>query len=163
MTIRIFLSTVSMLLIFCSAYAQNEDIKKIKHTISGYVTDSTTGENLIGAYIIIKDLAQGGVTTNEYGFYSISLPTGTYQVTYSYLGYYNKKITVILDKKRRLNMALAPSVLETQEVLINVEAEDQNIQSTEMSKIELPIEQIKTLPALFGEVDILKTIQLLPG
>ena len=92
----------------------------------------------------------------------MTLPAGTYNVTFSYIGYEDQVKTIDLTSDQRLNISLKQGeVLE--EVVIKEERNDANIQSTDMGTIELNIEQIKTIPVLFGEVDILKTIQLLPG
>ncbi|MFI5173078.1 MAG: carboxypeptidase-like regulatory domain-containing protein, partial [Chitinophagales bacterium] len=133
-----------------------------KYTVSGYVKDASTGEDLIGASVYIQNDYSKGTNTNVYGFFSITIPAGVYDVAISYIGYESRVEHINLNTDVRLNVLLAPGQeLETLE--IKAEREDNNIQSTDMGKIELDIEQIKTIPVLFGEVDILKTIQLLPG
>jgi hypothetical protein len=133
-----------------------------KFTISGYVKDKSNGEYLVGAGVFIPELSKGA-STNTYGFYSLTIEKGSYQISISFLGYnpYSQKIN--LDKDLRINIDLDPQVITSQEVVITGERKDENTQSTKMGTIEMQIGQIKQMPALMGEVDILKTIQLLPG
>lgn len=137
-------------------------VTSIKYTISGYVRDSSSGEELIGASVGIPDLRKGAVT-NLYGFYSITVPKGRYSVVYSYMGYRTSEIIVVLNKNLRKNVELSPKAILTKEVRITAERKDQNIQSTDVGKIELNVEETKAIPVILGEADILKTIQLLPG
>jgi hypothetical protein len=132
-----------------------------KFTISGYVREKSTGEDLIGANVYIKSVSKG-TTTNQYGFYSLSLEKGKYIVTYSFIGYKDYEETIILDKDIKKNVNIENSVITTNEVIISAE-KTQNIQSTQMGQVKLSIEKIKAIPAFLGEIDILKTIQLLPG
>lgn len=133
-----------------------------KFTISGYVKDASTGEFLIGANVYLKEIMKG-TSTNTYGFYSITVDKGTYLFVSSFVGYtdYTEKIT--LDKNLKINVSLSPKVVMADEVVVYGEKEDKNVQSTEVGRVEIPIETIKRLPAFFGEVDILKSIQLTPG
>ncbi len=144
----------SFFTLFCSAQET--------FTVSGYVKDGASGETLIAANIINKSNPQQGVSTNLYGFYSLTLPEGDYTLIFSYLGYSNKVIDVKLTKNQRINIDLVEGV-RIQEVVVTGEREDKNVEGTEMGTIDLPMEDIKKLPAIFGEVDILKTLQLLPG
>jgi len=133
-----------------------------KYTISGYVRDLNSGEDMIGANVYIKELSKGTIT-NTYGFYSLTVPAGDYTFAVSFIGYndYSKKIK--LNKGIKLNVQLGENIITTDEVVITGERPEDNIESTQMGTIKLPVESIKKLPAIFGEVDILKTIQLLPG
>ena len=133
-----------------------------KFTISGYVREKATGEDLIGANVYIKELSKGTIT-NQYGYYSLTLGKGEYTFVVSFIGYsdYTKKI--VLNKNIKLNISLKQASIITDEVIISSERSDKNIQSTEMGTIKLPVEKIKVIPAFMGEIDILKTIQLLPG
>ena len=133
-----------------------------KYTISGYINDAASGEDLIGANIMIP-AKHKGTTTNAYGFYSLSLPKGEYTITYSYIGYETIEKTINLNKDQNITIDLKATAYTTQEVVISGERTDQNIQDSRMSVIKLPVDQVKSLPAFMGEVDILKTIQLLPG
>ncbi len=133
-----------------------------KHTISGIIKDKKDGEVLIGTNVYVKETMKGS-TTNNYGFFSLTLPEGEYTFVVSYIGYidFEKKIT--LNENIKLNVELESNVITTKEIVISSKKADRNIESTEMGKIDVPLETIKALPAFFGEVDILKAIQLLPG
>ncbi len=148
------------MLIFCfsivNAFAQE------KHTISGTLKDEADGEVLIGATIYVDEIKSGTVT-NIYGFYSLTLPEGNYTVTISYIGYtpVTKQINLTEDIKLSMELQNASIAIETFEV--TAEKEQKNVEETEMSTVTLQMDKVKKIPALFGEVDILKTIQLLPG
>ena len=133
-----------------------------KSTISGYVRDASSGEELIGANLSISVGVNTGVTTNLYGFYSITLSNDNYEVQVSYTGYETEVFSIDLDKDTTLNIDLV-SGLTMEEVVVKSEAEDENVSSTEMGTVTLPVEEIKKLPALMGEVDVLRSLQLLPG
>jgi hypothetical protein len=131
-------------------------------TISGYMKDKATGEVLVGATLFIPT-TQKGASSNEYGFYSLTLPKGEYDIKVSYLGYDQKEIHLVLDGNLTLDIAMTPSSVQVQEVVVSQEKKDQNVKSTDMGKMELTGERIKTLPVIFGESDVLKAITLLPG
>ncbi len=139
-------------------YAQAQQ----KYTISGYIKDAGSGESLLGASVLIKELNKG-VQSNEYGFYSITIPQGKYTVIASYLGYNSKIDSINLNKNYRINVNLSSKAIQSAEVTINSKRADENIKSTQMSIQTLEMEKVKTLPVILGEVDILKTLQLLPG
>lgn len=132
-----------------------------KHTISGYIKDIDTGEELIGANVIVKD-KNTGTTTNTYGFYTLSLPDGAYEIIFSFIGYSEITENINLKSNKTINISLESAAYITQEVIVSSERKA-NIEDSKMSVIKLPIETVKALPAFMGEVDILKTIQLLPG
>ena len=133
-----------------------------KFTISGYVKDTANGESMMAAAIYVVELGKGA-NTNEFGFYSMTLPAGTYTLKISYVGYTPQVQVIDLKKDTRLNVELGSAAIQTQEVVITGERKGQNVESTDMGRQELKIEVAKALPAFLGEVDILKTIQLLPG
>lgn len=135
-----------------------------KFTVSGYVKDKASGETLIGANIVNLDNPSQGTTTNTYGFYSMTLESGKYKIVFSYLGFENQYFEVDLTKNVSLNVALSEGIL-IDEVVISADKDDRrkNVEGTQMGTVELPVENIKKLPAIFGEVDVLKAIQLLPG
>lgn len=135
-----------------------------KYTLSGQISDRRSGEDLIAATIYIPELNLGA-TSNVYGFYSITIPEGNYAVRYSYVGFEDQLVTVELNTDVAKNIELAEGGAMIGEVVISADKEkiDQNVASTEMSVQEVNIETVKKLPALFGEVDIIKVIQLLPG
>lgn len=133
-----------------------------KFTISGYVKDAGDGEAIIGA-VVYKQGTQLSTTTNEYGFYSLTLPAGKHTLVTSYLGYMNIVSEVELSKNTTLNFEAKEQGRDLQEVEVSAEAADKNIKSTEMSATKIDMKQIAKMPALLGEVDVIKTIQLLPG
>lgn len=133
-----------------------------KHTVSGYVKDKTNGENSVGATVYIKELLKG-TTTNAYGFYSITIEEGEYTLVVSYIGFKNIEQKITLNKNIRLNYEIEEDVITTEEFQIIGEREDKNTNEAVMSTVELDVEKVKALPAIFGEIDILKTVQLLPG
>ncbi|MCC7050656.1 MAG: TonB-dependent receptor plug domain-containing protein, partial [Bacteroidia bacterium] len=149
------------LLLLCLFFLTFVAYSQQKQTISGYVEDANTGEKLIGASIYdIK--TQKGTTTNIYGFYSLTLPTDSINVVVRYIGYQTSFNKINLQKDFILNVSLKPGN-ELKEIEI-VEFKQEKIENrSRMSTIEIPIQQIKKIPALLGEVDVLKVIQLLPG
>jgi len=134
-----------------------------KYTLSGYVRDAASGETLLGAAVSVSGEEQLGTTTNNYGFYSLRLPEGDYRLQFSYLGYDSKQIELQLEGPERLNVKLKESSVELKEVVVKARPDDANVESTEMGTVGLKMEKVKKIPALMGEVDVLKTIQLLPG
>ncbi len=133
-----------------------------KHTINGYIKDAENGEELIGVTVYVQELSSGTVT-NVYGFYALSLPKGRYSISFSSIGYQTHTQQLDLNKDLELNIELSPAVTQMDEVVVTGEAEDANVSDINMSQNELDIQQVKKLPALFGEPDIIKTIQMLPG
>ena len=134
-----------------------------KYVLSGYVKDAATGETLIGAAVAVADSAGLGTVTNAYGFYSLELPAGPHRLRFSYVGYAGEEATVTLNEAKRLNVELTEESVELQEVVVKARPDDANVKSTEMGTVGLQMDNVKKLPALMGEVDVLKTIQLLPG
>ena len=133
------------------------------YTISGYLQDIKNGESIIGAAIYDKDNPSTGGVSNIYGFYSISLPAGKHTIVYESIGFSATEKEIDLQSDLSLNIELIESAIKLAEVNITEDIPDKNTQSTKMSTIELKAKKMKELPALMGEVDILKTIQLLPG
>jgi hypothetical protein len=133
-----------------------------KFTIAGFVKDSLSSENLIGATIGFNS-QQKGVGSNNYGFYSITLPQGHYTITVSYVGYVSKYAEIDLNRNINLNFLINTQSSYNEEVVVYAKKKDVNVTSAQMGKIDLSMSQVKSLPVLFGEVDIMKTLQLLPG
>ena len=150
-----FLPTLLLTFLYCLGNGQ-------QYTLSGYVKDASSGEGLIGVSVFVEELGQG-TTTNVYGFYSLTLNQGSYKVKYSYVGYMDLFEDAILNTNVRKNIDLTESDDLLQEVVVEAEQSDENTKGTQMGKIDLNIEKIKTIPAFMGEVDVLKTIQFLPG
>ncbi len=130
-----------------------------KFTLSGFIRDSLSSETLIGATISINGRS---VISNQYGFYSITLPSGKYALIVSFAGYVPRALDITLDSNRQQDiLLLQKSVLE--EVVVYSKRRDGNVRNAQMGKFDLTMSQIKSVPVIFGEVDILKTLQLLPG
>jgi hypothetical protein len=132
--------------------------------VSGIISEKNTGETLIGAFVEIPE-TNIGVTSNAYGYYSITLPATSSEVTlrFSYIGYQTISVVVVPDKDIRMDISMESGSLELQEVVISEDNVRENIRSTQMSVENISALEAKVLPALFGEVDIIKTIQLKPG
>jgi len=135
-------------------------IAQQRFTISGTVTDSYSGETMIGAGVFEPGLEKG-TTTNTYGFYSLSLPAGIYEIVYSFVGYEPYAVEVELNKDVRIDVSLKGMELMEVELVEKVTTQIQ--EQTQMSTIDLPMEAVNKLPVFMGERDILKTAQLLPG
>ena len=133
-----------------------------KFTLSGTISDEINGETLIGVNIIINEL-KTGTTTNEYGFYSITLPKGNYTVTISYLGFDDKVESIVLEQNIRKNFILKESNVQLNEVVVTENPYKINIKKPEMSANKLSIATIKQMPVLLGEVDVIKSLLFLPG
>ena len=140
------------------AGAQGDD----KHTLSGYVEDAASGEKLIGAVLHDPDLRQGAIT-NRYGFFSLTLPAGARRVVVSHIGYESDTLAIRLEQDLQLNIALEPEALRMEAVEVEAERLDPIQMESRMSVVQVPVRQIKSAPVLMGEVDVLKTLQLLPG
>jgi len=133
-----------------------------KFTLSGTIIDSQSNETLIGVNILIPEI-NSGTMTNEYGFYSITLPKGTYKVQLSYLGFQSLIETIVLDKNITQNFKLSEAAESLDEVIITENIEELNIRKPQMSVNALSINTIKQMPVVLGEVDVIKSITLLPG
>lgn len=133
-----------------------------KFTISGYVRDQSSGENLPSANVGIIELKRG-VNTNNYGFFSISVPAGKYNLKVSYLGFETQMITLDVSKDEEMRVELLPKNVVQKEIVIKDIRKDNNVKSTEMGMHQLSMENVKKLPVIMGEVDVLKSLQLLPG
>ncbi len=150
------LSLLFISLLACSLVAQQ------KYTISGYVKSAENGEELIGATVAVRSIS-AGVSANVYGFYSLTLPEGKYEVIYSYIGYEQQVKSIELNKNIQLNVELTETVNALEVVEINGEAADKNIKNVEMSVNKIDSKTIKKIPALLGEADVVKSVLLLPG
>jgi hypothetical protein len=152
---RYFICFILLLGIYSKTFTQN-------FTIGGTITDASNGETAVGTTVLIKELNKA-TSTNQYGFYSISVPKGEYTIVFSYLGYESISKAITLDKNISLNIALRPVANELSEVEVSTKATDENVKSSQMSSVNLDMAEIKKIPSFMGEVDILKTIQLIPG
>ena len=147
-----------LVVLFCSfsLFAQE------KFTLSGTITDANSNETLIGVNVVLPEL-KTGVTTNEYGFYSITIPKGVYTVQISYLGYQTLQESITLDQNVKNNFKLFSNETALKEVVITDNKTKTDIKKPEMSVNKLSISTIKKMPVVLGEVDVLKSILLLPG
>jgi outer membrane receptor for ferrienterochelin and colicin len=143
-----------MLLSITGAYSQ-------KVTLNGYITDQKTGERLLGASIFVVN-KNVGTTSNQFGFYSLTLPKDTVQISFSYTGYAVNVMSFPFFKDTTISIGLQPSA-DLSEVVVKSVKKEAIQNRTQMSSIELPINTIKGLPAFLGEADVMKAIQLLPG
>ncbi|HUR12728.1 MAG TPA: TonB-dependent receptor, partial [Flavitalea sp.] len=132
-----------------------------KFTISGYITDSLSSETLVGSTVNLATVSKS-ITTNQYGFYSITLPAAHYSILITSAGYLLKQVEIVLIKDTIVNFKLIQRSL-LQEVIVSSRRRDANVSNAQMGKIDLSMNQVRSLPVLLGEVDILKTMQLLPG
>ncbi len=155
--------TVSILgLLFCSSSYLHAQ-PKIKYSISGTVRDKSSGETLIGASLFLLEQPGAGATTNAYGFYSITAAPGNYSLVVSYTGYEPDTITISLSKNTSLSIGLSSAASALQEVVVASRRKDDNVRIPLMGVQKLSVNEIKNVPVIFGEKDVLKTIQLLPG
>ena len=134
----------------------------VKYTLSGYVKDKANGESLTGVTIYCVELQKGAVT-NVYGFYSLSLNPGKYTIRYSYVGYETVEKVFQLDKNVTASINLQLMLSELGEVVISGTRGDENVRAPEMSLVKMDIKTIRKVPALLGEIDVIKVLQLLPG
>lgn len=133
-----------------------------KKVLSGIVKDANTGETLIGAVVSEKD-TERATSTNKYGFYSLVLEAGERVVTFSYVGYKTQTKTISLNESMKSDVELIPNENALQEVVVSGVQRNNNVRSPQMGSLKFSMEEIKNVPVLFGEKDLLKTIQLLPG
>lgn len=143
-----------------SSSTPDNDLSKV--TLSGYVRDQLNGELLIGVSVYCAEL-KTGVISNVYGFYSLSLPAGRYTLRYSYIGFNSQEKVVQLDKNTELNINMQPLENLLDVVEITGKRTDENVKAPEMSMVKMDIKTIRKVPALLGEIDIIKVLQLMPG
>lgn len=134
-----------------------------KFTVSGVVKDAASGETILGAPIAVTEIPGTGVLTNDYGFYSLTLPKGSYSLVVRYPGYQVITLKVVLDKNQVININLENALSELKEIEITATKENDNVTKSQMGMEKLDIQEVNKLPVLFGEKDILKSIQLMPG
>jgi hypothetical protein len=150
-----------LLLLLFILFTSFANLAQQKSTISGYLTDAKSGEALIGAKVYIPSL-KVGAETNTYGFYSLTVEKGTYTIEFRFTGLDTYSKVFDLSQDVSFNYEMGTTEKQLEEVVISAK-KGENINSTKIGQIELDVEKIKTLPAFMGEVDIIKTIQLLPG
>jgi hypothetical protein len=149
---------VFLSIVFCAFISSAQ-----KFTISGSIKDAKNGEDLIGATLRVKELEGQGARSNSYGFYSLTLAKGKYTLIYQYLGYEKQEFEIMIDKNTIKNIQLVGIERMLKDVVIKAAKEDKNVTRTQMGVIKLDPKAIETIPVLFGEKDILKTLQMMPG
>lgn len=144
--------------LFCglASIAQN------KFTLNGYVRDSLSRETLIGATLQVKELSRG-VSTNQYGYFSLTLPEGEYTLIVSFVGYFPIEQKIKLSADQELNLYLFSKSSLSQEIVISAKKRDANVKNAQMGQIDLSMNRMRSVPVIFGEIDPLKTLQLFPG
>jgi len=151
-----FLTLILIISLYSNVYAQSAR----RYTISGYMREDVSSESLIGASVYNR-ANMAGTSTNQFGFYSLTLPAGDVELAYSYVGYKTQTISFALRRDTVINVGLTGSTL-LQEVVVTADKTSQ-IERTQMSVVRVPVAQIKAMPAFMGEVDLIKVIQLKPG
>ncbi|GAB3531919.1 TonB-dependent receptor [Pontibacter brevis] len=146
-----------MLSAFASASAQEN------YRLSGRVVDAVSGEGLAGASVAVREISSRGAITGANGGFSFTVPAGTYTLVAKYIGYDATSHALEVNQNRQLDIKLVPTAYGVQEVEVVAQRQQPITETATMGQLELPMETIKTLPVLFGELDILKTVQMLPG
>lgn len=157
---RLSITLIIFTLFFATAGYTQEKLPRF--TISGTISDMATGETLIGATVKIVGTSTGSIT-NQYGFYSITLPKGEYTLSIGYVGYKTLEETIVLDSNLQKDIQLAEEAGELDEIVVTATPDNQNISRINPGNFDLSMKDISALPVLFGEKDPLKTLQLLPG
>ncbi len=156
-TKKIILANLLLILSMDFLFAQQ------KYTISGTISDAETGETMIGASVVANTTPLSGTICNAYGYYSLSLPKGEYLLEVSFVGYETIKQKVILSDNKKLNFKLKTSSEMLEQVVIRAEKNNENIVSDKVGVEKIEIKEIKKIPVLFGEQDVIKTLTLMPG
>ena len=155
---------ILILTILCATFAQAQTARV---SLSGTVTDASNGESMMGVYVILTDLTDAsnvqGCITNQAGYYSVSVLPGKYKLSVNFMGYKSIEDTLMLNKNLSRRFELERMAIEGEEVVIQGEKGDVNVTGGDVGRMEMSIQTIKALPALMGEADIIKSIQLLPG
>ncbi|KAA9325261.1 TonB-dependent receptor [Adhaeribacter soli] len=140
-----------------------QSLAQATFTLSGLIRDAETGESLPGSTVFPKANPKAGTMANDKGMYQLSFPAGKHTVVVQYLGYTRQEKSIEISSDQTQNFRLLPEAASISEVEVTAKRTNENVRSTQMGEIILPIEQIKMLPVLFGETDIIKSLQLLPG
>jgi len=153
---RLLLTSLILITYISTVFSQSN------HTISGYVRDASSGEALIGAVVQVKD-TKTATSTNSYGFFSLNVPQPTFDLVVSYVGFTNLDITVDTKVQHKFNFELVRVDNMLEEIVVSGNKKNSNVTSPQMGVFNFSMEEVKNVPVLFGEKDILKTIQMLPG
>ncbi len=153
---------ILLMVFFFLAISIYSNAQTDKVTINGYITDATSGEELIGVTVYFPETKKG-VITNVYGFYSITVAKGKHQISYSYIGYNSIVQTLDLIANKEHNIELEPAVETMKEIIISAEAADANVTNLEISTEKIDLVALKSMPSVFGEPDLIKMVQMMPG
>jgi hypothetical protein len=134
-----------------------------KFVLSGQITDAATGEDLPGATVVVDNASYLGTASNSYGFYSITLSSGIHSVRYQYVGFVSQVVEINLTENKKLDIELKEQTIELGNIVVTGERPDRNVSSVEMGNVKLSPKEIEKIPVIFGEQDIIKTMQLTPG
>ena len=134
-----------------------------KFVLSGHIRDVATGEDLPGATVLVDGVANFGTATNSYGFYSITLLAGKHSVRYQYVGYASQIIDINLTENKKLDIELTEQTFELGNIMVTAERADRNVSSVDMGNVKMSPKEVEKIPVIFGEQDIVKTMQLTPG
>jgi hypothetical protein len=155
-----FLIIIFLLLIFQPGYSVQKSQKE--PSVSGFIRDSKTGESLTGAVVYPRENPSIGISTNSYGYFSLSLPAGKYSLIVRFMGYRTKIVAIDLQDNLMINIEMDEESITLNEVTVTGEKNNINVVQSELiSKIS--VREIQNIPVILGEKDILKTIQLMPG
>jgi len=152
------LKLLTVIFCLCSVYSFSQK----RFTLSGTISDKASNETLIGVTVAIQEL-RTGTTTNEYGFYSISVPPGNYTLQISYIGFQTITQKITLDKNQKIDFQINEAVEQLEEVIVTDDSEKIDIKTPQMSVNTLQVETIKKIPVVLGEADVVKSLLLLPG
>jgi hypothetical protein len=153
---RIFYRSLVLILLIASMNVSGQ----ARYTLNGYIRDTLSGETIIGATLRVNG---SSVASNQYGFFSLTLPEGEYEAIVSHASYQTTSYKILLKENLEQSFYLLPRTAALNEVVVYSRRRDGNVREAQMGKVDLSMSQVRTLPAFMGEVDILKTIQLLPG
>src|SRR5690554_1624403 len=153
---------ITILIIICSLVLWKVNAQD-NFVINGTVTDAATGEALPGTSIIVENLIATGTTSNSYGCYSLQVPQGEYTISFRFIGYEPTSVKVQLNQNMKLDLKIKTASYTLGNIEVTSKQADHNVSSINMGRIQMNTKQIETIPVIFGEADILKTIQLLPG
>ena len=156
------LSKYTFLLVFFMIIGAKQSLAQDSYIVNGIVTDSLSGESLIGVTVKFSNRTQNGTSTNAYGFFSYKLTSGVYTMTVSYIGYRTLVSTITVESDKRMNLTLVPEN-SIGEIVVTAEKRNNNVVGPQMGLTKINLSEIRNVPVIFGERDVLKTLQLLPG
>src|SRR5689334_1454321 len=159
--LSLFFFTSSFISLGSVAQDVTKNKSQKKFSLHGSIKSQKTGETIIGASVSVTGYSVGAVS-NDYGFYSLTLPTGDYSLEISAIGMKSQQVKISLNKDIKLDISLEEGVTNLQEVTVRVSTTGRSLKNPQMSVEKINVQEVRTIPVIFGEKDILKTIQLLP-